>query len=856
MIPIMVRVRNFMPYRDNVPPLNFTGIHTASIWGENGNGKSALIEAMTWALWGQTRAKSDDDLVHQGQNEMEVEFEFSVGPDTYRIIRKHTKPRKQRGSGQSSLDLFISDNGVFKPITGNKISETEQNIKDILRMDYKTFINSAYLLQGHSDEFTIAKPAERKQVLSDILRLSLYDELEENAKELGRKQDFEKARAENTIKTITDELTRKPACEAELEKALGELKQTEGLILEGEARLKSLLRNKEIFEGKQRQMDQLNKHAADMQRMLDRENEQLKLHTSKITEYEELLSKRESIEEGYAQFIEAKKKNDEMNRRLAAVEKLNRRKYELNSIIQRAQAAIVTEHQVIENRISSLETEAGMLPRLRADYVKACTALSEIAAEEENLKQKRESEQKLRNYVHDLESDINRLQKEITETGEKLKVLASQQGAVCPLCGQALGEEHRRTIEAGYNSERAAKAADLKIRQTEILRKQAELKSASAEIPGIEAHVINMKTASQTRVNVLKRDIEKSEKAAVELEAAAAGFAEIQERLSKRDFAAVEQEILRRLDEESGKTEYSEQQHEQVRQSLNNLEKWEKPQQKLEEAVRRITEEKDAAEGGRQVSLELTASMENDRQTMETLRDELKSLPQLADELVKAETEQRSLNNRQKTAQELVGGLKSRLEHFDRLETALKENQAALNQASKEETIYRELTQAFSKKGIQAWLIEMALPEIEIEADKLLSRMTDNRMHIKIETQRLTKAGDTSETLDIKIADELGTRPYEQFSGGEAFRINFAIRIALSKLLARRAGAPLPTLIIDEGFGTQDAGGLEKLKEAIISIQDDFKMVLVITHVEELRDAFPTRIDVVKTADGSTIEVT
>ena len=93
------------------------------------------------------------------------------------------------------------------------------------------------------------------------------------------------------------------------------------------------------------------------------------------------------------------------------------------------------------------------------------------------------------------------------------------------------------------------------------------------------------------------------------------------------------------------------------------------------------------------------------------------------------------------------------------------------------------------------------------------------------------------------------------FSGGEAFRINFAVRIALSRLLARRAGAPLPTLIIDEGFGTQDEYGIEKLKEAINSIQDDFDKILVITHLDELKDAFPARIDVVKTAEGSTISV-
>ena len=111
------------------------------------------------------------------------------------------------------------------------------------------------------------------------------------------------------------------------------------------------------------------------------------------------------------------------------------------------------------------------------------------------------------------------------------------------------------------------------------------------------------------------------------------------------------------------------------------------------------------------------------------------------------------------------------------------------------------------------------------------------------------------ETLDINISDELGTRNYEMFSGGEAFRINFAIRIALSKLLARRAGAPLPTLVIDEGFGTQDSAGLEKLKEAINSIYDDFDKILVITHVDELKDAFPARIDVIKTAQGSTISM-
>jgi exonuclease SbcC len=93
------------------------------------------------------------------------------------------------------------------------------------------------------------------------------------------------------------------------------------------------------------------------------------------------------------------------------------------------------------------------------------------------------------------------------------------------------------------------------------------------------------------------------------------------------------------------------------------------------------------------------------------------------------------------------------------------------------------------------------------------------------------------------------------YSGGEAFRIDLALRIALSKLLVNRAGATLPILIIDEGFGTQDSTGRERLVETINSIQDDFEKIFIITHLEELKDQFPITITVSKAASGSTISV-
>jgi DNA repair protein SbcC/Rad50 len=165
------------------------------------------------------------------------------------------------------------------------------------------------------------------------------------------------------------------------------------------------------------------------------------------------------------------------------------------------------------------------------------------------------------------------------------------------------------------------------------------------------------------------------------------------------------------------------------------------------------------------------------------------------------------------------------------------------------------LQEAFGKKGVPAMIIEKAIPELEEMTNLLLARMTDGRMHIAFKTQRENRNNTVAETLDVEISDELGTRPYSLYSGGEAFRINFALRVALSQFLARRAGARLQTLIIDEGFGSQDGAGRERLVEAINTIQSDFDLILVVTHIEELRDAFPAVIEVRKTEKGAQVSV-
>lgn len=105
MIPTRLRLRNFLSYGENAPALEFGAFHVACLSGGNGQGKSALLDAVTWALWGEARKSSDsrkpdEQLLRAGAREMEVDFEFSLGGAGHRIVRRYT----QTASGKSSKD--------------------------------------------------------------------------------------------------------------------------------------------------------------------------------------------------------------------------------------------------------------------------------------------------------------------------------------------------------------------------------------------------------------------------------------------------------------------------------------------------------------------------------------------------------------------------------------------------------------------------------------------------------------------------------------------------------------------------------------------------------------------------------
>jgi exonuclease SbcC len=854
MIPVRLALKNFMCYRDNVPPLSFEGIHVACLCGDNGNGKSAIFDAITWALWGKSRARNDDDLIHSGQSEMEIELEFISGEQQYRVLRKHAKKPSKARAGQTILELQIAGNGTFRPISGNSLLETQQKIIDILNLDYEMFKNSAFLRQGHADEFSIKRPGERKEILANILGLSHYDELESRAKEQSSKRRTEADRLEIAITDFELPLANKVKYEDEIRKIQSEITQLEEQSKFKETAISSLRSQKATLEIKKEQLSNTEVHLNETKKELERRKTKTKEYQDRITEYELVLAERKAIEKGYSEFKDVKTLNDEFNQKLSQLFALRERISNLDQVIKNAAQALTIEHKIIQAKFAESEAKFAKTTRLEESLTLARKHLLELSKQEEIVSKKRKQTQQTTSRISYLESTDGQLAEEIAGLNEKLKLLTGDD-VRCPLCETELGIDGRRQIEAKLSSEAQQKIKTQQNNNEELSKNQAKLQALENELIERESALNKERTTRHSQLSIIEKELIEARQASNELSQERAKLAELEQLMAKKDYAVYEQQTLAQLENEERKLGYSKERHEEIQQQLAGLQKYQSLKQELDEAIKNIDKEKSALAEAEETISNLEATIVVDLRKHENLSAELLSFPNIIDKLTKEEEAYQDSLQKERQVRDSLAALQERLRQLAELEISKREKTRLLQEALNEEGVYKELAEAFSKKGIQALLIEQALPEIEIEANRLLAKITDNRMSLRLESQRETRKGDTIETLDIKIADELGTRNYEMYSGGEAFRIDLALRIALSMLLVRQAGASLPILIIDEGFGTQDNSAREKLIEAINSIQDDFEKIIVITHLEEMKDKFETLINVTKTANGSMISI-
>ena len=334
MLPTRLEIVNFLAYR-TPDVIYLDGIHLACLSGANGAGKSSILDSITWAIWGKSRARSDDELIHIGQEEMSVTLDFVQGNETYRVVRKRRLGRQRksgtRAAGTTTLDLlgYVKDENTWRVISEPSIRQTQIRINTVVGLDHETFINSAYLQQGNADAFTVQTAANRKRILTEILNLDVWASYEKRAKD---KLDDIAAQLNAThaeIGKLENEIAQEPSLLQDYERVSHEYEhQREQAELAGERYRELAGADQELRTAK----TALSRLEGDIQRQekeLENIEQRIVRYEQQIAQYQDIIARRDDIESGYATLQEAQQTNAELGAQLQVLNTLNESIYEL-----------------------------------------------------------------------------------------------------------------------------------------------------------------------------------------------------------------------------------------------------------------------------------------------------------------------------------------------------------------------------------------------------------------------------------------------------------------------------------------------------------------------------------------------
>lgn len=853
MIPLLLTVENFMCYGEDVPSLNLEPVHIACISGDNGYGKTALLDAITWAIWGKARAKTQDELVNVARNTMFVELDFFAGESRYRVTRTYTKGRGA-SSGKSELNLSIIIGNTVTSLMANTIRETEEKIVNLLNMDYETFINTSYLKQGDSNRFTSSRPTDRKKILADLLDLSYYERLESASKQHSRQ-------LQNDVEVQQSVIEHKSSTVQEKELILERLetykKESQNLLSEEQSLSKELedLNQKRQtllveISNKKTMVDQIDTSEKEIGMMLVQEMRWKK----ELGELKILLSRSEEIQSTYKEYQDLRSEYGRSSTLISDFHKINAEKIVIEKTIAIETLKLESQISNKSNRIKTdLQPLVDGIPKLLREINLANTTLQNLEIEFSETEHLLNKANAMSEKVTILQISNKTLLTQMSDSRNRFDMINHAE-ATCPLCLQSLSTGNKQHIREGLQSE----GKTSKVEYESNLEKIQALTDRKNEIitqNELQQTILVRKKTETGKIQYdLMNQLGKSEDSSIELSSLKLNLVQMEEELNSERFCSEELTRLKILDSKLKKLEDTEKNHSHLESKLESL----SPYLELHAQL----------QGSRDRLLSVTQSVEDTKSIREArqLQTETWKL-----ELVRIEkilTEEWGFDQKINLIQSKIKKVKGQslnavtmreqaryqIEQIVKAEEDIKSMELEIFKTNENVQLYEELASAFGRNGIQALMIERAVPMLENTAKELLARLSDNKMTIKLELKegRIDRAtGLPSEELNITISDEQGTRSYETFSGGETFRIDFAIRIAMSKLLASRSGSPLPILFIDEGFGSQDTIGQGRLIEVIQSISEDFEKIIVITHIDSMKENFDQQIEISKTEYGS-----
>jgi exonuclease SbcC len=795
--PHRLTLEGFTSFRDKVE-LDFSGLDLFAITGPTGAGKSSLIDAICFALYGQVPRVGDDykQLISHGAERLSVMLEFGVGKECYRIARtaRPDKPSQQR------LERITAH--AAEPIA-DRVKEIRAEVDRILGLDYDGFTRSVVLPQGQFDAFLKGEPKERRKILVALLNLTVYERMQQLANQRSSaaktEADFIKRQLETDFANATQEA---------LDQKRSELETAQACARQAEAALAALSDASTIAQQvRSHRKDQASLAKDHADETARRERAQATLDGAGQTKraLDQELDKLQSQKDAHG-FDEAR------HTTLVAAKPLADQLVSLQQGQTKATKAVADKRRDQDDARRAVLREENSLPALEKADADARAAETVARAEKE-------------------------------EAHRDHAALAIRQGLKpgepCPVCAQAV-----KMVPKGKAP--ALDAVDTKVKKAEGAARAAQDELQQARL-----------TLEQRRAKAesLERELGQAEAREKEAKTLAG---DVQAALAKAGFKADDDAstLVRTIQSELQTLDAAKKLRAETEAKLKEIDQ---KRAKLDAEVAAAAAQRDVLQARLQ-ELEAKAvaagkALEEAQYALGKLaaRDGWTKLlpPPIGEDEADVVESQRSERQRDATAaQSKVATLTHEVQATEKSlvrAAALVEKRATLD---KESALAKTLSDHLKAHELIAWIQEEALARLAEGGSRHLAKLSQNRYALRLGSgPEVTAARAEQDFFVVDAWNGDSIRSVRTLSGGETFLASLALALALAESLTElgaesRATDALESLFLDEGFGTLDSDTLDVVVGALDALHGGDRMVGIVTHVRELAERLPARLEV------------
>ncbi len=779
-----MKLENFRQHEDSY--LEFSDGITI-INGANGSGKSTILEAITWAIYGTEAARGNKDTIKfnraKPRTKVLVELVFEIDKDTFKVLRYLDK-----------AEVYLKDNAA--PVVTSQQEVTKYLIEKI-GMTKNEFFNTYFTGQKELNFLKSQGPVERKKFISGVLNYDKIREAQEAARSdknnierevSGLKQGIqdidvlirEKGEIRIKLDKITDELNTK-------QKHFNTISDNLLKIEPGWAQIKAKKDSFDKFSWEKKSLAEKKDYQEKNTQNLSEQIKTLEVKNKKVSDFAK-------IEDEYRELDKKIRKQEFLQEKDAL-----RQKFSLQ--IQGFKKEINEKQLYLDEIVKSGKDKKAKIEQLPAVSEEISSLNKKIQKIESDLTgQKREKEV----LIQQKHSEMEKIKKQlalITEKGEN---------GTCPTCERPLKDEFNK-VTGNFHSQ----IRNLADETSAIRQEQQKTSPLQAELDGLKKQK-QQKEREFNEITLIKGDYEAEKRRYVnvkseidncrkELEKVVQELEGIPEGFSIDLLKQLREQIVPLRD-----------QYEKILALKAELSNFDRIKKDHNEALKTKQEIEARLSSIDQDLNRLDYSGEKYKETEKIYHETREIFYKNREELIKTEAEEKSISRE--------------LEHIEKIEKSNKEKADLIKQKQEEANILYELDRFYN----QLWekLNDNARPEISDLAGKFLSDLTDNRYCML----------ELTEKYEICLHDDGEIKPV--ISGGEEDIVNLCIRLAVSQIIAQRSGKALSLLILDEIFGSLDESRRANVIQLLRNLTDHFEQVILITHIEDIKDDIDNIINI------------